>query len=264
MIYHSIRPSRALTPLPDNPDKMSAQQSNELAWSQLLVTRILPLVLPPEDLQNPCLHVLVSEIFSEMIVHNAICGKGSEAWVLWEGVTKLTNSLIRAVPTQQHHVDDTSSPVNKLEQFGLLSSTQVKQHEDLQKDQHSRFHAISQAFWSTLHILSLVWLLLRFLAKALMQESSIPARSSRGRKVKRSDKLSVTAVGADDRPSPPHSLRDRGDQRPVVSMRVWSCISKLTALEHRMSWGFGLLSLFQWLLIYGPGKLCGTNGALDR
>ena len=265
MIYHCIRPNKALTPLPDNPAHISEQQNNEAAWSQLLVTRILPLVLPPEDLQNPCLHVLVSEVFSEIIVLNAICGKASEAWVIWEGVTKLIYSATRSSPSQQRPAEDSSPEINTLEPFGLLSSAETRQRQDLQNAQRRWIDAIAHNFWSILHFLSMAWLLLRFLAKALMHESSIPARSIQGGRGQMSDKLSVTALEADYRPDPQQSLLDQGgDRRPVVSMRLWSCISTLTSLEQRMPGAFGLLSLSQWFSIHGPGKLCRTNGVLDR
>ena len=264
MIYHSISPKTALNPLPDSPANISEQQNNEIAWSQLLVSRILPLVLPPEDLQNPCFHVLVSEIFSEMIVRNAICGKGSEAWVIWEGVTKLIYSTMRPRESQQRLASDTEPSINKLEQFGLLSSTKARSDDDPQTAQQQWTTVIAQVLWSILHFVSLVWLLLRSLARALMHESSIPARSSPDRDTITSNKLFVTAAEADSLPSPEQPLDQGGDKRPVVSMRVWSCISKLTSLEHRMPWMFGFLSLLRWLSLYGPGKVCQTNGVLDR
>lgn len=264
MIYHSILPNKALTPLPDNSENISEQQNNELAWSQLLVTRILPLVLPPEDLQNPCLHVLVSEIFSEMIVHNAICGKGSEPWVIWEAITKLIYSTLRSRPMRQGAVDDPSSEINRLEQFGLLSSAGAKRSEDRHDAQQRRIGVFINIFWRVLYFLSLAWWLIGSLSTALLHESSIPARSPRKDKMKTSNRLSVTAVEADYRPGPGTMPDQRDDPRPVVSMRIWSCISMLTSLEHRMPWMFGFLSLLQWLSLKGPGKLCGANGALDR
>lgn len=264
IIYHSIRPSKALAPLPDSPANISEQESNEIAWSQLLVSRILPLVLPPEDLQNPCLNVLVSEIFSEIIVHSAICGRGSEAWVIWEGVTKLIRSLRPAESTDSPLADDTVPLINGPDQPGLLSSAETRQRGDLRNAQPGRMNFIAQSFWAVLHLVSLSWSLLRTLAKALMHESSIPARSSRGERLQTSDKVSVTAHDTDSRPNPQH-FPDRLDaKRPVVSMEVWSCISRLTSLEHRMPWTFGFLSLLQWLSLHGRGKVCQANGALDR
>ena len=241
------------------------QEDNEIAWSQLLVSRIVPLVLPPEDLQNPCLHVLVSEFFSGMIVHNAICSRASEAWMVWEGVTKIINALRPDFSTNNRQVppDVTSSPINRLEQFGLLSSSQAKEGEDLQRAQRGWLHAIAQAFWATLQFTTITWLLLRSFVTALMHASSVPAREeTRVGTMRMSDKVRVSAVTPGSRPNPDH---EGYDKRPaIVSLKVWTCISRLTSIERRMPWFSGFVSLLQWLSLYGPGALCDSDSLLDR
>ena len=263
LIYHTIHPNKALTPLPDNPSTILEQQDNEIAWAQLLVSQVVPLVLPPEDLQNPCLHVLVSEIFSEMIVHNAICGKASESWLIWEGVTKLIYAL-RPDHIPQTPADDRPSSIDKLEQFGLLSSGKIADKQELQRARGGRFDLIAQVFWTTLQVLMTLWLLLRAFATALMHASSIPARPGRVVKAAASDKVRASAVAPDSRPNPQHTILTNSEQRPVVRMQVWTCISRLTAIDRRMPWLSGLLSLVQWLSLYGPGGLGRTNSTLDR
>ena len=263
MIYHSLRPINALTPLPDGEAAVLEQEDNEIAWSQLLVSRILPLVLPPEDLQNPCLHVLVSEIFSEMIVHKAMCGRACEAWLLWEGVTKLIKTMLPDFNRRQS-ADEISPPINKLEQFGLLSSANATEGQDLREAQRGRLDTITQAFWSVLQLTLITWLFLRSFAIALMHASSIPARHSRVEKLEISDKVHVSAVAPESRPSPQHTILGGCDKRPVISLKVWTCISRMTAIEQRMPWLSGFLSLVQWLSLYGPGGICRTNSVLDR
>ncbi|KAK3106708.1 hypothetical protein LTR53_018223, partial [Teratosphaeriaceae sp. CCFEE 6253] len=88
----------------------------------MLVLTVVQLVLPPEDLQNPCLSVLVTEIFSEIIVRNAVLVKASEPWLLWEGVTKLLHTLGPRPPPPK---DTASSQSSRLEQFGLLSGVEA-------------------------------------------------------------------------------------------------------------------------------------------
>lgn len=263
MIYHTLRPNKALTPLPVDASTTLEQRDNEIAWAQLLVSQVMPLVLPPEDLQNPCLHVLVSEIFSEMIVFNALCGKASEAWLIWEGVTK----LIRALRPNLHSLspaDDTPSSINKLEQLGLLSSAKSNEEQDLQRPRGGRLDIIAQVFWATLQIIVTTWLLLRSFTVALMHASSIPARQGRLGKVPTTDKVRVSAVAPARSPIPQHTILTSIDKRPLVSMKVWTCIARLTTIELRMPWLSGLLSLLQWLSLYGPGKICTTNSTLDR
>ena len=264
MIYHTLRPNKALTPLPDNPSTTLEQRDNEIAWAQLLVSQVLPLVLPPEDLQNPCLHVLVSEVFSEMIVFNALCGKASEAWLIWEGVTKLIRALQPNLHSSSAPADDTPSSINKLEQFGLLSSAKSNEKLDQYRPRGGRLDFIDQVFWATLQVMVTAWLLLRSFTIALMHASSIPARRGQVRGTAAPDKVRVSAVAPVSRPSPQHTILTSSEKRPVVSMKVWTCISRLTAIEYRMPWLLGFLSLLQWLSLRGPGELCVTNSALDR
>lgn len=264
-IYHSIHPVQALTPLPETASTILEQQDNEIAWSQLLVSRILPLILPPEDLQNPCLHVLVSEIFSEMIVHNALCGKASEDWLLWEGVTKLIYSLRPDLITRQQQADESSPLTNRLHQFGLLSSGRATVGQDRQNAQRTWSEAIPQVFWMALQFTALAWFLLRSFVSALMHASSIPARSTRRVGLaKTSDKVGVSAVAPDDVPSPLDTVSEGCEVRPVIAIRVWTCLSRLASIDERMPWFAGFLSLLQWLSIHGPGRVCSTNSALDR
>lgn len=268
MIYHSIHPNEALTPLPNNEACAAEQQENEIAWSQLLVSRVLPLVLPPEDLQNPCLHVLVSEIFSEMIVHKVLCQRVSEPWLLWEGVTKAINVLRRPDLVQRPPPpDEVASPAGRLEQFGLLSSKEAGASQDRRSSKAGGMDFIIRVFWTALQLSTMAWLFLRSFVLALMHASSLPARSSHAHGGKTSDKPPVTAVDPSEGGPDPHprvTRHDDGLKRPVVRMRVWTCISRLTTLDQRMPWFSGFLSLLQWLSLRGPGQVCRTDGPLDR
>ncbi|KAK5173790.1 uncharacterized protein LTR77_002471 [Saxophila tyrrhenica] len=261
-IYQTMRPNKALTPLPEGDAAVLEQVDNEVAWSQLLVSRILPLVLPPEDLANPCLHVLVSEVFSEMIVRNALCGKASEPWIIWEGVTKLLNSLSR---TQGQAADLQSSPAGRLEQFGLLSTRNASAGRDLHDAQRRwRLDAISQLFWSSLQVVVMGWLMVRFFVTALMHGSSIPIRRARSTADEEPKRVRTSAAEPAARPLPQHNTPKVYGERPVISMRVWPCISTTCCIEQRMPWVFGLASLSQWILLLGPGRLCDFDSILDR
>ena len=198
-----------------------------------------------------------------MIVHNAICGRASEAWVLWEGVTKFIYALR---PDLNVHVmksaDGTSSQINRLEQFGLLSSSQATGGEDRQSRPRGGLDSIARVFWSTLQFGALAWLAFRSFVMALMRaSSSLRAQESRDELLKTSDKVRISANAGDYRPSP-HC--EGSERRPVVEFRVWTCISRLTSIEQRMPWLSGFISFFQWLGVCGPGQLCSTNSTLDR
>lgn len=267
-IYCTIYRHEALSPQPIDASTTAKQHDNEVAWTQLLVARVLPLVLPPEDLLNPCLHVLVSEIFSEMIVHRVICQRVSEAWLIWEGITKAVRTLtLPTAGTQQPANNDVSSKANRLEQFGLLSSKEAANgHQQPQQMRRSPFDAIVQFISTALRICALSWSLLQSLVAALMQANSIPTRSSQGQQTATSVKLPVSAVDPpEDRPDGyPQMLRPGYVKQPIIKLTIWTCISRLSALDQRMPWLSGMLSLLQWLLLRGPGRVGDTDGILDR
>ena len=265
-IYCSLRPHTALSPPPIDQDTTREQQANEVAWSQLLVNNVLPLVLPPEDLDNPCLHVLVSEIFAEMIVRNGICGKACESWLLWEGVTKLIYFL-RPDIKPSSHPDANMSPINRLEQFGLLTNLERTASHSHSSVFSNNLDVITFAFWSMLQSVLLTWLLLRTFVTSIWQASALPHRSSQAWY----DESAVTL----NSPRLPDNVNEldfslseahRTDTGliPIVDMTFWSCLTRLSLLEQRMPWLTGLLSLLHWLSTHGPGQVCGTNSRLDR
>ncbi|KAK8213565.1 hypothetical protein M8818_002867 [Zalaria obscura] len=119
-LYHTIHPHPALSPVPTDDIASAEQLENEAAWRQLLIQGVLALILPPEHLENPCLRVLVGEIFSELILGNGICGKACEGWLIWELITK-SIQVARFKGEDPLRVVE-ALPVNRLERFGLLSS----------------------------------------------------------------------------------------------------------------------------------------------
>jgi hypothetical protein len=256
-IYHALRPHHALTPIPDSPDELADQQENESAWCQMVVNRALALLLPYEEHQNPCLQVLVSEILAEMIFHNGICGKACENWLLWEGVTKviyvLRPDLVSAQPVDQQ-------PVNQLKQFGLVSKEEDVTHS---KTSRNWFEALSQGFWALLQSFWLFWVMMRSAVVALMQASSLPARSTHEQRSKLdsitddSDNLHATSTEK-------QRVSAASQNVPILGMALWTCLSKLAHLQKRMPWLTGTLSLMQWLLLHGPGQVCCTNSRFDR
>ncbi|KAM3442988.1 hypothetical protein MY4824_000693 [Beauveria thailandica] len=68
-VYHALCPLPQLSPVPQKGDQSSfeEQQENESAYRQLLVQAVLAILLPTEDLENPCLTAIVGQIFSELI-----------------------------------------------------------------------------------------------------------------------------------------------------------------------------------------------------
>jgi hypothetical protein len=263
MIYHALRPHHALTPIPDSPDELADQQENESAWCQMVVNRALALLLPYDEHQNPCLQVLVSEILSEMIFHNGICGKACEGWLIWEGVTKVIYVLRPdLVPTPQA-VDQ--QPVNRLKQFGLVSKDEDVSHQHINR---RPFDAISQGFWALVQSLWLGWLLMRSAVGLLMKASSLPIRSTyvQSPKLGSVPKANIAndPIDMDLAPADRQRVSSDSQKPPILGMALWTSISKLARLQDRMPWLTGTLSLMQWLLLHGPGQVCCTNSRFDR
>lgn len=257
--YHALNPHVALEPLPLDDDAAREQQENEIAWCLLLVNRVLPLLLPPEDLQNPCLDVLVSEVFSELIFKNGICGKACEPWLIWDGVAKLLRSLRSGQGTLPQNP---SVPLNRLEEYGLLASSRASKDQPLYGRPRRRFDALSHTFWFTIQCVIAFWTLLRASFSVLMQAGTLPARSSRN------SSKSQTPEGMLSTPNTSSGLLEdpstAGAKRPIIEMHVWECVSEVLSLDQRMPWLSGMLSLVQWLSLQGPGQLCQTNSRLDR
>jgi len=262
-IYHTLRPHHALTPVPSSPEELADQQENESAWCQMVVNRALSLLLPYDEHQNPCLQVLVSEILSEMIFHNGICGKACESWLIWEGVTKIIYTVRPdLIPVPQ---PPETPQVNRLTQFGLVS--QDDNNAPLRQSKYRRIDALNQTFWTMVQSLWLVGVLLRSSITVLMQASSLPLRSSR-KSVESESSLDLDMI---DHPSDlnadtSHTSFPSSDSQklPILGMTIWTCLSKLTRLQDRMPWLSGTTSLVQWLLLYGPGQVCCTDSRLDR
>lgn len=262
-IYHTLRPHHALTPVPSSPDESADQQENESAWCQMVVNRALSLLLPHDEHQNPCLQVLVSEILSEMIFHNGICGKACESWLIWEGITK-TIYAVRPDLIPEPQASETPQ-VNRLTQFGLVSKDD---NTPIRQPKYRRLDALNQAFWAILQSLWLAWVLLRSSTTVLMQASSLPARSSHPKSVETESSLNAETIdhSSDLDAVTLHTSSPSSDSRklPVLGMTLWTCLSKLTRLQDRMPWLIGTISLVQWLLLYGPGQMCCTDSRLDR
>jgi hypothetical protein len=221
----------------------------------LTVNRILPLILPPEDMLNPCLDVLVSEIFAELIFHNGICGKACEPWLIWDGVAKLLRSKENS---DSGSLDDRSQEGTKTDRDAGPPEAHSTRDASQRTTLRGRFEAISQLFWLILQCVVAFWLFLRASIVALMQASTLPRRTVRDDHRPEGVKMPYEKSLGGSKDS-----IDR-QKRPIVGMSVWVCAERILSFDRRMPWLSGMLSLTQWLLLHGPGRLCRTNSRLDR
>lgn len=236
---------------------LASQRDNETSWCLLLVNRLLPLLLPPEDLHNPCLDVLVSEVLAELIFRNGICGKAAESWLLWDGITKLLRS---SQARHQSPSKGSSSRNERLQRYDLLDAP-VSEVDIGQGSDRKRFN-VSQTLWFAVQCVITAWLFLRMSLTALVQASSIPSRTSRASHQTKTAR--PQSFGPDRSPSQVESVAHDAATRPIISMHIWGCMSTVLSLEQRMPWLSGFLSFMQWMSLRGPGRLCDTDSRLDR
>lgn len=248
VIYHSLYPQPALSPVPDaaTPLTVAEQSEHETQYRQLLVQSALAVLLPTEDLENACLRTLVADVLAESILGNAIGGKSSEGYFVWETITKivtLVKTRIQPKVTGKEIEVDTRS---RLEKFGLLSER--SEATGSQKD--GKTSAFSTIVWLVLQYVYMLFVAIQFVIHGLIAASSGPARSASP-----SNRAAASSLSK--------SVQAHRSARPLLKFRCFSLISAILDLPLRMPWLSGSLSLLQYHLT-GVFKLGATDGILDK
>lgn len=249
-----------------NSTSIVEQRENESAWRQLLVQGVLVVLLPTEDLENACLRSLVAEIFAEMIIGSGVSGKACEGWLLWEGITRAAEVLQtdRAEEKDIGPDDGLQQLSSRPERHGSFASLTDEGGRPLLRDQRRHPRApttITALFWAAVKYAWLASTALSAAIVAIATSSSLPRRSGAaagGRSAAETTHQSRLAQASPATRQPPAS------KRPIVSMRLWGCASKLVELDARMPWLSGLLSMLHWGALLGPGRVGDTDGVLDR
>lgn len=240
-VYHALWPLPALSPVPDPgaPSTIEQQKENEALYRQLLSQAVLSILLPTEDLENPCLTALVEQIFAELILGNVIANKASQPWLLLEAICILS----RVVQDKRR-----AKPIP------------VSRDSNVKAGGGQPAWSLHRLLVSLISLLTLMVSSIRVCLATLIASSSLP---------KRQRHVQPLATGKDLK-SGPESVRVhefRHYDRPLVPLldfRFWSCMSNLIGLSLRMPWVNGLLSLLQYVAIHGPGRVAGVDGSLDR
>jgi hypothetical protein len=257
-IYHSLGPFPALSPIPDSEVNITLQMENEAAYRQLLVQGVLAVLLPTEDLENDCLTSLVGQILSEMILGNGIGGKAAEPWLLWEGITKIAETIRAQLPKSKAQVrlERSNSDLGTRESVKLTrgSMTSWEFRRSLEK-----------AFWLILQYGFLAFTAVRFFIVTIATASSLPSRISPTPRITSSGKgeghtgnIEMTSAETISDGRTP-TLK-----QPILQMKLWPCISNLVDLEYRMPWLSGTISMLQWGALTGPGEVGKTDGMVDK
>ncbi|KAI9785162.1 MAG: hypothetical protein M1839_000800 [Geoglossum umbratile] len=249
--YHTLHPHPALSPVPlaSSPGAITEQRNNDAAYRRLLVQGVLAVLLPTEDLENGCLRTLVGEILAEMVLGNGLGGKACEGWVLWEAITKVVESL-RGEITGPESSDDQRDVSVECPPISTEGAS-IRGHT-------LNGASVTDFFWRVLQYGYMAFTVLRFLTVAFattmssLPASRDPSHPSHYRGVENSQSAPSTAG------TPPKSPTRK---RPILAMKIWSCVSRLLSLDVIVPWLKGMIALLQWGAISGPGRL---DGILDR
>lgn len=246
-VYHSIFPLPFLSPVP-RPDDASAvklQRENEATYRQLLVQAVLAILLPTEDLENPCLTALVEQILSELIIGNVIGGKASQPWLLYEAICIAVKSLDeQKARTKARIVSGTDQS---------LSSPDLGQ--DAAKPQKWTAQGVVLLM---IHLGILLFNAVRFMAGTLADSISLPPRTALHLDEEAADHA------RDDKQPPPTDTNLTQAKVPVLTFKLWSCFGNLIELEERKPWLGGFISLLQTAAVNGPWRIAGLDGPFDR
>ncbi|KAF1816454.1 hypothetical protein P152DRAFT_124872 [Eremomyces bilateralis CBS 781.70] len=263
-VYHTLNPHPALSPapVPANPETVREQERNEEAWRHLLVQGVLAVLLPTEDLENRCLHALVTESLAEMILGTGVSGRVCEGWVLWEGITKAIGAA-KSRSTDLKEMKRSKrrlGSLGRLERFGLLSSHGADKFPRRASSWTSLSGSVSAWFWIAAQYVFLAFTALRGAIIAFATSSSLPAR---GAAIAKSPSVEVAhseipSFKSESGRQAPESLR------PIVSMKAWACFANLIELDDCMPWLSGFIAILYTGVVEGPGRLGYTDGTLDR
>ncbi|PTB59521.1 hypothetical protein M431DRAFT_491115 [Trichoderma harzianum CBS 226.95] len=218
------------------------QRENEATYRQLLVQGVLAILLPTEDLENPCLTALVEQIFSELIIGNVIAGKASQPWLLYEAICIAARSLGEQKDRTKARIVSGKDGPPDLGQDAAKSPKWTAQG----------------VFVLIIHLGILFFNALRLMAGTLADSISLPPRTAL-----HLDEEAAEDAHSDKQP-PPSTDTNLGAKVPVLSFKLWACFGNLIELEERKPWLGGFISLLQTAAIDGPWRIAGLNGPLDR
>ena len=266
LLFHVHFPHPALSPVLGggtvNLDEDQAK--NEVAYRQLLVQSMLAVLLPTEDLQNPCLWVLIGDVLSDTILGKSVGGKACDGWLIWDGVTKVVQMTVNpeppTVPTDQARHDNRS----RLEKSGLLDTKQAS-HKEEARIKNEASSITTKVFWQVVlygYYLYLAFLAIRSVALGLLSAaSSSPKREQAG-----GCTIHPHDHGTEVSSNPPTSgSRSFTAARPILSYASFEVIGQLLSLNQRMPWVSGLLSLAKHHLMSVKLRIMDSSeGVVDK
>ncbi|KAM0334205.1 hypothetical protein ACHAQA_001226 [Verticillium albo-atrum] len=248
-VYHALCPLAPLSPVPkpEDGDSVSKQKENETLYRQLLVQGVLAILLPTEDLENECLTALVGQVLSELIIGNVFINKLSQPWMLWEIIIILVRVVGKREP------DKTTLEEGVAEALSPDAPT-------IQPETSRPERSFQGLFWGVIQWLFMAFTTIQVIVLTLASSSSLPARSTAALDEKRP----LTGPVPVSKAAKAKANASKPVKAPIVTFKLWSCISSFIELDVRMPWLSGALSMLQFGAVSGPAQLAGLDGPLDR
>lgn len=226
----------------------------------MLSQALLAILLPVEDLQNPCLFALVSDILADLVLGNFVGNRICQASFVYDCVRRASDYAGHRLQTKPWLADPHTETKNRLKNFGLVSEPVESRSRVLS------WSYITTTFWMIAQLIYLSLLGLRALFKRLLLSSSLPYR-----KFQHSSHGYSPTIGSKAMPLPaPNSPRatpggsTMPGPTPILKLKVWQALSKLLWIDIRMPWLQGFCMSFQSLALHGVGHVGSTNKRLDR
>lgn len=253
VIYHALRPHPALDPAPDTGRSASEKDKtddNFRSYCHVLAQGILAVLLPTEDLQNPALRALVSEVTADLILGNFVGQRMCEAGFIYESLRKTAEVVQPRLGIEKWTSDIVQEQPSRLSRFGLLTKRN-KRH-----GRNGGRLPVSAWVKLALNYLLVAIATFRALATALLSASSLPSRRD-GTVASPSSPVKGPGCSAAPRKSA---------HRAVAAYRLWPTLGQYLSLQVRMPWMAGLLALVDHYTLRGHDRfgVGGEDGKVDR
>ena len=262
-LYHSLRPHPALSKLSARTHNVENSQDPDPEYRHLLATGILALLLPDEDVRNPCLLALVSDVLADLVLGEVFAKRISNPAFIYEGMCKVAQLVTSRLVLRPWMVESSDTRQSRLQGFGLLSST----HIEVEHQQDTGTKAIGMTLQIIGRFILIALLGLHNLVLSLVAASSLPSRQYYGVSLLRER----SRIGDHHRE---HKDRyyGRSDLEwekaaqpcPVLALNAWSTIANITRTSQHLPFICDLALSLQRLALVGPGQVGCTNTPLDR
>ena len=255
-VYHTLKPHRALSPVPDvsDPASTTKQKESEIIYRQLLAQGILAVLLPTEDLENVCFRTLVCDILADLLFGEIVSDKVCEGWFLWGAGAKLVSEMKTAWAKRK-------SKEGRLRTFDR--SPGGNDATDGSGASHKDQSTLSSLLWRALQFCYLTYVGIRFVVSGLFRVASTPS-SPMATMPRGSVSTSSPAFSTNPAKDTPRSTEGSMGRLPVIKYRFFGMLAQLADVPRRMPWLGGLLALIQHQMLTGPGRLGESGGIIDR